>query len=364
MRATAFKNWASSVGSTPGEGCLGHVVVAPTTAPHSQALCDTRQMRFVVYGAGAVGGVVGAQLHRSGHNVMLVARGAHFEAIQDNGLLFANPAEQVLLDIPVVDEIAKAGVGRDTVVLLTVKTQDTAACVEELRQVADPETPIVCIQNGVESERIVLRYFTNVYGVPVMCPCLFIEPGVVQAYSAPVTGILDLGRCPSGTDTIAEAVAAAFSSATFVSETRPDIMRWKYRKLIRNLRNGVEAVCGRAASRGRIAELATVEAEMVLVAAGIDVAPLEEDEARRGSILNTGTVDGSTRPGGSVWQSLTRGVGTVETDYLSGHIVLLGRLHGVPTPVNELLQRLAADMAVSRKEPGAVTEDEFLSLLG
>ncbi|MCP3993912.1 MAG: ketopantoate reductase family protein, partial [bacterium] len=75
-------------------------------------------------------------------------------------------------------------------------------------------------------------------------------------------------------------------------------------------------------------------------------------------------VDGSTRPGGSVWQSLTRGVGTVETDYLSGHSVLLGRLHGVPTPVNELLQRLAADMAVSRKEPGAVTEDEFLSLLG
>jgi 2-dehydropantoate 2-reductase len=56
-------------------------------------------------------------------------------------------------------------------------------------------------------------------------------------------------------------------------------------------------------------------------------------------------------------------VGTVETDYLSGHIALLGRLYDVPAPVNALLQRLAADMAISGAEPGSVTEDEFLSLL-
>lgn len=321
-------------------------------------------MSFVVYGAGAIGGVVGAQLHRADHDVTLVARGAHFEAIRDNGLLFVSPAEQVQLELRVVDSIAKAGVDRDAVVLLTVKSQDTAACMEELRRIAHVETPIVCIQNGVESERIVLRYFANVYGVPVMCPCLFTEPGVVHAYSAPVTGILDLGRYPSGTDATAEAVAAAFSSATFVSQTRPDIMRWKYRKLVRNIRNGVEAVCGRAASRSRIGQMATAEAEIVLAAAGIDVARLEEDEERRGSILKTGPIGGSPRPGGSVWQSLTRGAGTVETDYLSGHIALLGRLHDVPAPVNALLQRLAADMAISGAEPGSIAEAEFLSLIG
>lgn len=321
-------------------------------------------MRFVVFGAGAVGGVVGAQLHRAQHDVTLVARGDHFLAIRDRGLLFESPAERVRLEIPVVDDVANVAIPTGTVVLLTVKTQDTAAAMNALRSAADPDTPIVCIQNGVESERVVLRHFSNVYGVPVMCPCLFLEPGVVRAYSAPVTGILDIGRYPDGSDDNAAAIAAAFETATFVSEARPDIMRWKYRKLIRNLRNGIEAVCGREASRGRIGEMTTREAEHLLDVVGIDVAPLVEDEARRGSILATGPIDGSPRPGGSVWQSLTRRVGTIETDYLSGEIVQLGRLHGVDTPVNALLQRLASDMASNRTPPATVTEEQFLAMLG
>ncbi len=320
-------------------------------------------MRFVVYGAGAVGGVVGAQLHRAGHDVTLVARGAHYEALCDRGLTFESPAERVQLRIPAAATISDVGFDPETVVLLTVKTQDTATCMAELRKVAPADTPVVCVQNGVESERIALRYFTNVYGVPVMCPCLFLEPGVVRAYSAPVTGILDLGRYPAGVDATAAAIASAFNSATFVSEVRPDIMRWKYRKLVRNLRNGIEAVCGRPAARGKLAEMTTAEAERVLAAAGIDVASLAEDDERRGSILQTGPVVGETRPGGSVWQSLTRGVGTVETDYLSGHIALLGRLHGIPTPINSLLQRLAADMATARTAPASMTEAEVLEML-
>ena len=55
---------------------------------------------------------------------------------------------------------------------------------------------------------------------------------------------------------------------------------------------------------------------------------------RRGDRLRLQPVDGELRPGGSSWQSLARGVGTIETDYLNGEIVLLGRLHGVPTPAN------------------------------
>ena len=43
-------------------------------------------MRFVVYGAGAIGGVIGARLHQHGHEVVLIARGAHLEAIRARGL--------------------------------------------------------------------------------------------------------------------------------------------------------------------------------------------------------------------------------------------------------------------------------------
>ena len=62
-------------------------------------------------------------------------------------------------------------------------------------------------------------------------------------------------------------------------------------------------------------------------------------------------------------QSLLRGAAAIETDYLNGEIVLLGRLHGVPTPANALLQRLAADLPAGRAVPGAYREAELLAQL-
>ena len=320
-------------------------------------------MRFAVYGAGAVGGVVGVQLHRAGYDVTLVARGPHLQAIQQGGLVLETPMERVTVDIPAVNRISKAKVDRDTVVLLTMKSQDTADALDELRQVAGHTTAVVCIQNGVENERMALRRFQNVYGVSVMCPCAFLEPGIVQAYSAPVTGILDIGRYPAGTDETCEVVAVALSEATFVSEARPDIMRWKYGKLIRNLRNAIEAACGPQARDGRIREMVTQEAEQVLAAAGIEYISEEEDRARRGDILTPGRIAGAKRPGGSVWQSIARNAGSIETDYLSGHIVLLGRLTGIATPANAILQELGAELAAGTRAPRSVDEAGFLEML-
>ena len=73
--------------------------------------------------------------------------------------------------------------------------------------------------------------------------------------------------------------------------------------------------------------------------------------------------DGAPDDGGSSWQSLARGTGRIETDYLAGEIVRLGRLHGVATPVNELLQVLARGAAVSGAAPGAVSETAVLDAL-
>ena len=70
-------------------------------------------------------------------------------------------------------------------------------------------------------------------------------------------------------------------------------------------------------------------------------------------------IPGRERGGGSSWQSLARGTGNIESDYLNGEIALLGRLHGVPTPVNALLQRLAAEAAARRDPPGQLTEVEY-----
>ena len=131
---------------------------------------------------------------------------------------------------------------------------------------------------------------------------------------------------------------AAFRSSGFESVARPDIARWKYAKLLMNLGNPVDALCPHDDDARRLVTMAREEGEAVLAAAGIDHVSEEEDRARRGDILRIVPIDGQRRAGGSTWQSLARGL-PVEVDYLNGEIVLLGRLHGVPTPVNALLQR-------------------------
>ncbi|HWK17772.1 MAG TPA: ketopantoate reductase C-terminal domain-containing protein, partial [Solirubrobacteraceae bacterium] len=74
-------------------------------------------------------------------------------------------------------------------------------------------------------------------------------------------------------------------------------------------------------------------------------------------------IEGRPRGGGSTWQSVVRGTGSVETDYLTGEIVLRGRLIGAPTPVNELLQALARETVRDRHEPGWITAEHALARL-
>jgi 2-dehydropantoate 2-reductase len=65
-------------------------------------------------------------------------------------------------------------------------------------------------------------------------------------------------------------------------------------------------------------------------------------------------IAGQARSGGSTWQSLARGTGSVEVDYLNGEIVLMGMLHGVPTPANAAMQRIARRMTIDGAPPGSM----------
>jgi 2-dehydropantoate 2-reductase len=234
-----------------------------------------------------------------------------------------------------------------------MKSQHTLAALSALVAVAPAATPIVCLQNGIANEPAALRLFRNVYGVSVVCPTSHLEPGVVQAWSTPVAGLLDIGRYPGGTDEVCEAVAADLRAATFSSYPDEAISRWKNRKLITNLGNAIEAVCGPRDRPGPLEDLLHAEGEAVLAAAGLETASKQEDLARRADLLQLGEIGGRTRPGGSSWQSLRRGTGEIETDYLNGEIVLLGRRYGIPTPANALMQQLARELAATRGEPGS-----------
>ena len=319
-------------------------------------------MRYAVLGAGAIGAVVGARLAQAGHDVTLLARGAHLDRLRSDGLRLETPDGAETLALPVAAGPGEVDWTPEHVVLLAVKSQQTVPALATLGSAAPPDTPIVCLQNGIANEPNALRMFANVYAVCVALPASHLEPGVVQAWTSPVTGMLDIGRHHAPVDPTAHAIAADFRSATFDAYPRDDIHRWKHRKLITNLANAVEVVCGHGERDSPLSEVVRTEGEAVLAAVGYETATAAEDRERRGDFLRLGEIAGRTRGGGSSWQSVQRGTGDVETDYLNGEIVLLGRLHGVPTPANELLQRLVRERVAGRTRE-VLPADEVLALL-
>jgi 2-dehydropantoate 2-reductase len=267
------------------------------------------------------------------------------------------------VSVPVVPHPSDLTFTTDDVVLLAVKAQDTAAALGGLAD-APSDVAIACLQNGVDSERQVLRRTPNTYAVPVMLPATYLEPGVVESSSAPITGILDVGRYPRGIDDRAEEISAAFATSTFSSRPQPEVMRFKWSKLLMNLGNSLEAAVGPIGRESELYSRARAEGEAAIAAAGIDCASMAEDAERRGDLITMRRVGGQRRGGGSTWQSLARGTGRVETDLLNGEIVLLGRLHGVPTPVNALLQAVGNELARNGAPPASLTEADLLARLG
>jgi 2-dehydropantoate 2-reductase len=344
-------------------------------------------MRYIIIGAGAIGGAIGGRLFESGHEVVLVARGAHYTALRENGLRLATPEGVRTLPVPVADRPESVDLGVEDVLVLAVKSQDSAAALDAWADrpvagaVAGKVTgkvtgavtgtsraadllPLVCAQNGVDNERLTLRRFARVQAMCVWMPATHTEPGVVQAQGSPVSGVLHLGRYPSGIDEDTGRIAADLEKSTFAALVRPDVMRWKYAKLLSNLRNSIEALCGPAegsqeAAWTELSRLTVAEGKAALAAAGIDIAS-EAELAESHARLRVVPVAGAERGGGSSWQSLVRGVGSIESDYLNGEIVLLGRLHGVPTPINALLQRRANQFARERREPGSLAAADLL----
>ena len=318
-------------------------------------------------GAGAVGGSIGAALFAAGREVVLVARGAHHDAIAARGLSFVTPAGTASLPIPVVGGPHEIDLRRDDVLLLAVKVQDSVDALDQWsgRPVAGGGTagsvlPLLCAQNGVEGERIALRRFAQVYGVCVMLPGTYLSAGEITSYGDPMIGVLTIGWYPAGVDDLVRRICADLEASRIGGHPSESVMRWKYTKLLANLGNALEAISGPIESKAAEALLrrARDEGESVLRAAGIDFASDDED-ARVRRRMHLVDIPGHPHGGGSTWQSMTRGTGSVETDYLSGEIVLLGRLHGVATPVNETLRRVAWELSRQGRGPAAMTVEEL-----
>jgi 2-dehydropantoate 2-reductase len=333
-------------------------------------------VRYIIIGAGAVGGTIGGCLALAGHEVVLVARGAHLEAMRDRGLRLSTPASTDTVKAQVIGGPEEIDLSQDDVLVVATKSQDSVAVLNAWASkpagggTAGQRLPVICAQNGVANERFALRRFRHVYGMCVWLPATHVAPGEVAAHGMPRAGLLWVGRYPAGTDATIERVAADLAGSRFLAPVSPEVMRWKYRKLLGNLGNAIEALCGRPAAgldgdpapaARELRERTAAEGTAALDAARIGYATSAEVRAVRGDHVDFAPVPGVTYGGGSSTQSLTRGTGSIEADFLNGEIVLLGREHGVPTPVNEALQRLANRAAADRLPPGSLTPEQILA---
>jgi 2-dehydropantoate 2-reductase len=332
--------------------------------------------RYIILGAGAVGGALGGRLVLAGRDVVLVARGNHLAALREHGLRLRTPDEDVthpVLGIGGPEEIELSG---DDILILATKTHQAnealvtwadAPVYQNARPIgtAGEHLPIFIALNGVAAEAMAHRYFRRVYGICVWMPVVHLRPGEVIIRSTPQSGMLHIGRVPANDhDQTLQQVATDLVAANFDVPLPEDVMPWKYRKLISNIGNVFQALVARNGDWRPLVADAEAEARRVLDAAGIAYIGEEEEAAARAAGFTLKPVAGVDEfVGGSTWQSLQRGTGNIETDYLNGEIVMIAHRIGMEAPINEQLAILARRAATNGAKPGDINVDQLTVLL-
>ena len=287
--------------------------------------------RIAVMGAGAVGCYYGAMLARAGHQVTLIARPQHVEAVRRAGLR---------LQTKQFDEFIKLESSTDAdavrgarLVLFSVKSTDTEAAGKALAPYLEREAAILTLQNGVDNaERLAATLEREVIPAVVYVAVEMAGAGHVRHHGR---GELVIGRGKGS-----ESIVAAFGAAGVPVEISDNVAGALWAKLIVNCAyNALSAVT--QLPYGRLVQGAGVpdvmrdvvdECLAIARACGVQV-PGDMHETVRGLA--------QTMPGqySSTAQDLQRQKKT-EIDHLNGFVVRKGEALGVPTPVNRVLLAL------------------------
>ncbi len=322
-------------------------------------------MRIAVIGAGAIGGLVGARLALSGHDVTFIVRGAHLDAIRRDGftLLAADGSEAVARNVGVTDDYRAAGA--HDMVVLAMKAHQVEAVASRVPMLLGPQTTIVTMQNGipfwyfqghagplaghalrtVDPTGACSRHLDarRIIGCVVYPASELVAPGVVRHIEGerlPV-GELDGSASPRVT-----AIAEAFTCAGFKAPVLPDIRAEIWLKLWGNLtfnpisalaRATLEGICRYLPTRNLAAAMMT-EAQAVATKLGIT---FRVDLERR--------IAGAEKVGAhktSMLQDIEAGRWP-EIDALVGSVAELGRMTGTPTPHIDAVYALTRLLAVN-----------------
>lgn len=325
--------------------------------------------RYIIIGAGAVGGALAASLHEQGIDTVLVARGRSLEVIREHGLEYTRPSGTQTFRIPVIAGPSDTRLKSDDVLVLATKTQDADAVLAQWAwqpvagshpHATASDLLLITLQNGLDAERAALRRFRHVIGATTLVAGVHTEPGKILTGGAPKIGQLFLGPVEGGTE-LPDSVLEDLRNAGWLAQSVPDVRRWKAWKLLHNVKNAVELLSGDGNDAQEVSEAISAEARAVFDAAGLRLADPATERTHDPSLAAIDPSSGYSPGQQSTWQSVVRGVPN-EADFLNGEIVLLGRLHGVSTPLNAALQQLLGRLWTTSQGPGAFSVDDLRAL--
>ncbi len=293
-------------------------------------------MKIAVMGAGGVGGYFGGLLARAGHDLTFVARGAHRQAMQQNGLRVesANDGTFTVMSTAVEDT---SQAGAQDLVLFTVKMFHNDSAIETIRPLVGPDTVILTLQNGVDNgDRLVAAFGeASVMIGSVLLEGRITEPGVVMQGGP---GKANFGEIQPGFTDRGQQLLAVFQEAGWLVELHENMLDMLWKKFA--YLSASAAVC--AVSNSTIGEIrSTPETREVInkaIEEGFAVgrargAPIKDD-AMEWSMLSLDSFPAQGRS--SMAKDFTEGK-PVELEGLIGTVVRMGREVGVPTPVNDVL---------------------------
>lgn len=286
-------------------------------------------MKIAVMGAGAVGCYFGAMLARAGHDVTLIARPGHVDAIRQHGLVLESRNFHGNIPVQATDE--PSGVEGADVVLFCVKSADTETAGRSIAPFLTPDATVLCLQNGVDNaERLQATIRQVAVPAVVYVATEMAGPGHVKHHGR---GELIIGPSPASVD-----IARQFSDAAIPTTVSDNVISALWVKLITNCAyNALSAVAEMPygpllAVSGVTDVVESVIEECLAVARALGISiPADISE----TILALP----ATMPNqySSTAQDLARGKPT-EVDYLNGYVVRKGAELGIPTPVNLALQ--------------------------
>lgn len=292
-------------------------------------------MRILIVGAGALGGYLGGLLVRAGEDVTFVARGEHLLALQAQGLQVKSADGDFACRVRAIARPEEAG--SVDLIVMAVKTYDIESAGEAIRPVVGPETAVLCLQNGVETED---RLGAMLGGEHVLGGAVYISgfverPGVIRH-----TGLrrMSFGEMDGRMTARVEAVGAAFRRAGIQAEPTPAIVTALWEKFVgtcgtsgttATARVPMGEVWAQPETRQMLRGLMT-EAAAVGTARGIALPGVVD---RLMAFIEREVAGPYAQAYASLYRDLEAGR-RLEVDALAGAVVRMGRDANVPTPLN------------------------------